>query len=174
MCFGIQNFSDFRTVIRCIYRILRDIASSLWDSTVLSNTFLFLQPNLWIFTRRERKTETHLTRPANQCVLWFKTSSFQSFSDFGIADKGLWTCSDTWKSSNDFQDCCVFSIQLIAWSEDYGLRIQGSIPSKNKIYSLFRSAHTVPCPYKSTAGWVSMVLCPLGRSWPPIFIWRIW
>jgi len=35
MCFGIQNFSGFRTAIRCTYRILRDTASRLWDSAVL-------------------------------------------------------------------------------------------------------------------------------------------
>ena len=179
MCFGIPNFSDFRTAVRFMYQILRDIASRLWDSTVLSKTLLFLQRNVWIFTRRETKTDTTDTSSCKPRVVWFKTSGFQSFSDFGIAVKGLWTCSDTWKSSNDFQDHCVCSVQRVAPSEDYGLRIQRSIPGKNKVYSVFRSTHTVPCPCKYTARWVSMVLCPLGRSclvwsWSLIFIWRIW
>jgi hypothetical protein len=34
VCFGIQNFSDFRKVIRGIYRILRNIPNEVWGSTL--------------------------------------------------------------------------------------------------------------------------------------------
>ena len=121
MCFGIQNFSEFRTAVRCMYRIIRDIASSLWDSTVVSSITISTAKRLNIHTKRETKTDTTDTSSCKPCVVWFKTSGFQSFADFGIADKGLWTCSDTWKSSNDFQYCRVFSVQRITRSEDYGL-----------------------------------------------------
>jgi hypothetical protein len=78
MCFRIQNFSDFRTAIRCMYRILRDIAS-----TVLPNTLLFLQRNVWILKRRETKTDTTDTSSYTMRGV-VQTSGFQSFSDFEL------------------------------------------------------------------------------------------
>ena len=77
MCFRIQNFSDFRTVIRCMYHILRDIASRLWDSTMLPNALLFLQRNVWILTRRE--TKTPLTPRPAPWVVWFKLRVSRAF-----------------------------------------------------------------------------------------------
>jgi len=140
----IQNFSDFRTAISCMYR-----QQAVEQHRVIKHITISAAKRHNIHTKRDKDTtDTWSCKP---CVVWFKTSGLQSFSDFGVADKGLWTCSDTWKSSNYFEDCCVFSVQRISRSEDYGQRIQGSIPGKNKVlFSLSQRPHrpvsTSPLP----------------------------
>jgi hypothetical protein len=45
ICFEIRDFLDFRNVIPCMYRILRNIPCKVRESTTSSNTLLFLRPH---------------------------------------------------------------------------------------------------------------------------------
>lgn len=108
MCFVIQNVSNFRKLIRCIYRTLCNNPRGAWGSALYSNTLLFLQSNLRIFTlsgiNKDHKQYYSLFIYCNNKLLEFSVFSAFRISDIGIGDlyygegRGYWL-----EASNEFK-----------------------------------------------------------------------